>query len=373
MFVCIGQIRAFLPVNISMKQVPDDAIKILSYNVMFYDSHQPHTEESPNEIVRYIQNSNADIVCLQEASFNNSNSKKFLSEKVFRKALSTYPYFSFHKEKGSGWVCLSRFPILSTRSIPYESVGNGTVAYELKVGNDTLLLVNNHLESNKLSIDDRAAYRDMIIDPKEDKVKTTSKMLIGKVADAVSIRASQADSVAKFIQDSKHKYVVVCGDFNDSSLSYAHRVIGKGLNDAFVDTGNGLGVSYNRYGFYFRIDHIMASENLDLFNCQLFIINFKKVFQTVNKGIGNHFVLVIILDFVVILLAVFLAYLNDYKLAAVLKHFLRVIKGGKHCKVSAGVGLNGIKNLKLVLNAFIINQGDKIRIDTRTGEYMERA
>lgn len=267
MFVCIGQIRAFLPVNISMKQVPDDAIKILSYNVMYYDSHQPHTEESPNEIVRYIQNSNADIVCLQEASFNNSNSKKFLSEKVFRKALSTYPYFSFHKEKGSGWVCLSRFPILSTRSIPYESVGNGTVAYELKVGNDTLLLVNNHLESNKLSIDDRAAYRDMIIDPKEDKVKTTSKLLIGKVADAVSIRASQADSVAKFIQDSKHKYVVVCGDFNDSSLSYAHRVIGKGLNDAFIDTGNGLGVSYNRYGFYFRIDHIMASESLDLFNC----------------------------------------------------------------------------------------------------------
>ncbi len=267
MFVCIGQIRAFLPVNISMKQVPDDAIKILSYNVMFYDSHQPHTEESPNEIVRYIQNSNADIVCLQEASFNNSNSKKFLSEKVFRKALSTYPYFSFHKEKGSGWVCLSRFPILSTRSIPYESVGNGTVAYELKVGNDTLLLVNNHLESNKLSIDDRAAYRDMIIAPKEDKVKTTSKLLIGKVADAVSIRASQADSVAKFIQDSKHKYVVVCGDFNDSSLSYAHQVIGKGLNDAFIDTGNGLGVSYNRYGFYFRIDHIMASENLDLFNC----------------------------------------------------------------------------------------------------------
>lgn len=267
MFVCIGQIRAFLPINISMKQVPDDAIKILSYNVMYYDMHQPHTEESPNEIVRYIQNSNADIVCLQEASFNNSNSKKFLSEKVFRKALSTYPYFSLHLEKGNGWVCLSRFPILSTRSIPYESVGNGTVAYELKVGNDTLLLVNNHLESNKLSIDDRAAYRDMIIDPKENKVKTTSKMLIGKVADAVSIRASQADSVAKFIQDSKHKYVVVCGDFNDSPLSYAHRVIGKGLNDAFVDTGNGLGVSYNRYGFYFRIDHIMASESLDLFNC----------------------------------------------------------------------------------------------------------
>lgn len=266
LFACVGQIRAFLPLNGTTEDVPDDAIKIVSYNVMFFDSHKPHTEESPNEIVQYLQKCDADIVCLQEITFNNANPKKFLSEKVFRKALP-YPYFSLHREKGSGWLCMSRYPILSTRSIEYESVGNGTVAFELKIGADTLLLVNNHLESNKLSLEDRAAYRDMIVDPKEEKVKATSRLLVSKVTDAVSIRAAQADSVAKFLQESDHKYVVVCGDFNDSPLSYAHRVIGEGLNDAFTDTGNGMGISYHRYGFYFRIDHIMANERIELFNC----------------------------------------------------------------------------------------------------------
>ena len=143
------------------------------------------------------------------------------------------------------------------------------MAYELKIGTDTLLLINNHLESNKLTLNDRAAYREMIVDPKEEKVKSTSKLLIGKVVDAVSIRAAQADAIAEYVRDSKHKYVVVCGDFNDSPLSYAHRVIGEGLNDAFIDTGNGLGISYNRSGFYFRIDHIMASDHWQLLDCEV--------------------------------------------------------------------------------------------------------
>lgn len=266
LFACVGQIRDYMPLNGFSEQVPDDAIKVLSYNVMYFDSHKPHTEENPNEMVQYLQKCDADIVCLQEVSFNNANPKKFLSEKVFRKALP-YPYFSHYLAKGNGWLCMSRYPILSSRMIEYESVGNGSMAYQLKIGADTLLLINNHLESNKLTLDDRSAYRDMIKAPEEEKLKSTSKLLLGKVADAVSIRAAQADSVAKYIRESKCKYVVVCGDFNDSPLSYAHRVIGEGLNDAFIETGNGLGISYNRNGFYFRIDHIMASDSLELFNC----------------------------------------------------------------------------------------------------------
>ena len=131
------------------------------------------------------------------------------------------------------------------------------------------LVINNHLESNKLTLNDKTAYRDMIVNPQEDKVKSTSKLLLRKVADAVSIRAAQADSIAKYIRESRHKYIVVCGDFNDSPVSYTHRVIGEGLNDAFTDTGNGLGISFNRNGFYFRIDHILASDSLEIYNCKI--------------------------------------------------------------------------------------------------------
>lgn len=267
--VCAPQIRAYMPLNGKADTVPDDAIKVLSYNVMIYGMGKQHKADSPNEIIQYLQNSNADIICTQEAVFNKWGKKDQLEEGDLRDALSAYPYYSYYQKNGNGWNCFSRYPILSARMIDYESKGNGSMAYELKIGADTLLLINNHLESNKLTLDDQTAYRDMIKSPEEEKLKSTSRLLMGKVVDAASIRAAQADSVARYIRDAGHEYVVVCGDFNDSPLSYAHRVIGEGLNDAFIQTGNGLGISYNRNGFYFRIDHIMTSGNLEVSNCKV--------------------------------------------------------------------------------------------------------
>lgn len=269
MFACAGAIRDYIPLNTQASGIPDDALKVLSYNVMAYNYDKAHTAKSPNEIVKYLQDSNADIICTQEAIFSYGNASKNLTENGLRKALSAYPYYSHYKKGANGWNCFSRYPILSTRLIDYESAGNGSIAYELKVGADTLLLINNHLESNKLTLDDKTAYRDMIVAPEEEKVKSTSKLLIRKIVDAVSIRAAQADSVAKYIREAGHKYVVVCGDFNDSPVSYTHRTISEGLNDAFIDAGNGLGISYNRNGFYFRIDHIMTSPNLEVYNCEV--------------------------------------------------------------------------------------------------------
>jgi endonuclease/exonuclease/phosphatase (EEP) superfamily protein YafD len=61
----------------------------------------------------------------------------------------------------------------------------------------------------------------------------------------------------------------VCGDFNDTPISYARRTIAQGLTDCFQTTGRGLGLSYNQKGFYFRIDHVLCSPDLQPFNCQV--------------------------------------------------------------------------------------------------------
>ena len=127
--------------------------------------------------------------------------------------------------------------------------------------------VNNHLESNKLREKDKAVYREMIKDPDKVKVSEGARILIGKLAEASAIRALQADSIAKLVAGFRGGGVIVCGDFNDSPLSYAHRVIGKELDDAFVQSGNGFGISYNQNHFYFRIDHILLSKNLESYQC----------------------------------------------------------------------------------------------------------
>jgi hypothetical protein len=141
------------------------------------------------------------------------------------------------------------------------------VVYELKMGEDTVMLINNHLESNKLTKEDKVVYESMLKSPETEKVKSGARLLIRKLAEASAIRAPQADSIAQEIAASRYPYIIVCGDFNDTPISYAHRVIEKGLNDAFTKSGRGLGISYNQNKFYFRIDNILASKNLKPYNC----------------------------------------------------------------------------------------------------------
>ena len=224
-------------------------------------------KDGKNPVLSYLVDSNADIICLQE--YNTATTKKYLTEQDIKKALKAYPYQSVHQQ-GKGDVqlaCFSKFPILSIHPIEYESNYNGSMKYVLNVNNDTLTLINNHLESNKLTKEDRGMYEDMIKDPNAKKVKTGLRQLIRKLAEASAIRATQADSVAKTIAESKYPTTIVCGDFNDGSISYTHRILTQKLDDAFTQSGKGLGISYNQNKFYFRIDNILISPNLKAYNC----------------------------------------------------------------------------------------------------------
>ncbi len=267
LIICLPQIRAYMPLNSPSKQIPEEAIKLLSYNVMAYDYDKPHKFEEPNEIINYLIHSNADIICVQEAFLNKGKNSLYLNENTVKEAMDSYPYHSHYQERGNGWDCFSRYPIISEKMIDHNSPGNGSMVYEIKIGADTLLLINNHLESNKLTADDKEVYRSMIVDPEKENVKKASRQLLSKIAEAAAIRSVQADAIARIIRETPHKYIIVCGDFNDSPISYTHRIISENLNDAFIESGNGLGISYNRNGFYFRIDHILTSPNLKAYNC----------------------------------------------------------------------------------------------------------
>lgn len=142
----------------------------------------------------------------------------------------------------------------------YASLNNGSIAYKIKVNGDTLLIVNNHLESNKLTEKDKEVYREMMKDPDKQKVSQGSRLLIRKLAEASAIRAVQADSIARLVAGYKGGGIIVCGDFNDSPISYTHRVVGEGLNDAFVESGNGFGISYNQIILFQNRQYFIEQE-----------------------------------------------------------------------------------------------------------------
>ena len=263
--VCIPQIRTYIPINSTVETIPDGSIKFLSYNVMGFNNLEK--KEGKNPILSYLADSEADIICLQE--YNSTKNKKYLPDAAISKALTAYPSCSIHNPErgGSQLACFSKFPILSARPIKYESTYNGSMQYTLKVNEDTITLINNHLESNKLTKEDKVIYEDMIKDPNAKKVKTGLRQLIKKLAEASAIRSSQADSVAVAIANSKYPTIITCGDFNDASISYTHRILTQQLDDAFTQSGRGLGISYNLNKFYFRIDNILISPNQKAYNC----------------------------------------------------------------------------------------------------------
>ncbi len=261
MLICGGAIRDFCPVNFSSK-VPEGAFKVLSYNVMgFGDDRSMPWEE--NAAFNYVRNSGADIICIQEMANIPLSTLRQLCDSV-------YPYIQIDTLKESvNLMLMSKYPIISGERINYESGTNGSFAHKVVRGSDTILVVNNHLESYKLEAKDKDDYKSIIINPEDADNEERYESLIAKLKSANSVRAAQADSVAQYIERSGCKYVLCMGDFNAPVNSYTHYRLTRLLNDAYTRSGSGVGFSYNRSGMYFRIDNILTSENIKAYGAKV--------------------------------------------------------------------------------------------------------
>lgn len=263
MLLCADSTRAYFPVNLPMEP-PKGSLKILSYNVMgFGKDNQIAWEENP--ILNYLLTSEADIICLQEA-------QKRLIDNALDSITQFYPYHNAELKADNYMVCFSKFPIDSVREITYPSKTNHTYVYQIRVGADTLLVINNHLESYKLSMADKADYKSIIENYKHPERNNSESKYLGlteKIATHDSVRGLQADSVAAFLHDNQHRNIVLCGDFNSSPISYVHHRLTDYLDDAYTRSGNGPGTSYNRSGMYFRIDHILVSPHIKSYGAQV--------------------------------------------------------------------------------------------------------
>lgn len=261
--VCASSVRAYFPVNVQVEP-PEGSIKVLTYNVMAFgtDKSLPWDE---NSIMRYLLESGADVICLQEAM-------KTVVDSALDSISVTYPYHYFELETDNYIACFSKFPIKSVTKIDYPSTTNHSYAYELSVGDDSLLLINNHLESYRLSPKEKDDYKSIIKNykhPESNDSETKYLSLTEKISTHDSIRGMQADSVAAFVERNRGRHIVVCGDFNATPISYVHYRLTQELDDAYTRSGNGPGISYHQHGMYFRIDHILVSPNIKAYGAKV--------------------------------------------------------------------------------------------------------
>lgn len=263
--VCYGPTRTYCPLNLS-HEVPDSGcVKILTYNI--YNLETWTHPDNRCDIAYYIRKQNADIVCLQEIQMNKD--KQFL---FFRMLNDLYPYTDTvtiaHQDDGVAiW---SRYPIVGKERIKYCSPGNISGAFHLVIDSDTVAVVVNHLETTGLSLEDRRNFRDMLHgDVPARQMSGESRHLFRQLGAATARRAPQADSVAAYVSRWRPRSAIVCGDLNDSPISYVHRTVGRGLTDCYAAVGNGPGISYHYSCFYVRIDNIFCTDDWEPLSCRV--------------------------------------------------------------------------------------------------------
>ena len=259
-------ISIYLPVN-SAKDIPDGAIKIISYNVCAYGGNYKY-EDGFKTVLEYLKNEDADIVCLQEDVDTWRGN-------VFGEYKQTYAYNDTlvlvnQPESFNALGIHTRYPIVKRERIEYASLANGSAAWWLKVGRDTLIVVNNHFESCHLTTEDRLQYRQILHGKmSSDSARQESKLLLVKLAEANAKRAGQIRAVKRYVESHSQYPIIVCGDFNDNPISYSRRQMTQLLRDCFVETGRGIGLSYNQKAFSLRIDHLFCSEDIQPYNCKI--------------------------------------------------------------------------------------------------------
>lgn len=264
MAFCMGSIRTYWPLNFP-STAPAGSVKLMSYNVMGWCGGND-TTENLNLTAQYIRRSGADIVCFQEGFAKEDVYKKYIRP-VFAQAGLRFDSIRLG-ENVLG--CLSRFPIVEKELI-CRSGTNGAGAFKILMGTaDTLLVVNCHLESMHLSTKERTGYSDLVHRRDTTDPDSTSRRLAAKISAATADRAKQAEEVAAYVAGhARHMPTIVCGDFNDTPISYTRYTIGKGLTDAFRASANGLGRSFNRDAIIVRIDHIFCSDHWEPYECRI--------------------------------------------------------------------------------------------------------
>ena len=273
LILCHNPITTFFPINLFPEKAPENSLKILTYNVEgFINENKKDDKEHP--ILDYIVETDADIVCLQEYLVSKTG-QSIKSQRDVNRILNKYPYQSTTALEASGkyhifgLACFSKYPIEKTHEIVFNSSFNGAAVYTVDVNGKKIAVTNVHLESNNISAEDKKLYGDFIQNSDAVNLEDVTSNIRSRLGRAYRMRAEQVRKVKNHLSELDVDGTIICGDFNDTPISYVYAQMKNGMEDAFASTGFGPGITYHQDFFWFRIDNILHSPNLKAYKAKV--------------------------------------------------------------------------------------------------------
>jgi len=238
-------------------QSHQQGFEILSFNVHGFKSDLRNKRTNTPKVLEYFKSTGAEIICLQEATLSKTGS---LSPQGIKDALPGIKYYQLASiSSNAGSITFSKYPIINLGEIRFSGSSNLVLFSDIKISdNQTIRVYNCHLQSYSIDPDDYSIIDSLGAGSNNKQIKDAREMTY-KLKNGFEMRAFQARKVSDHIRQSPYP-VIVCGDFNDTPVSYAYHKVRGELKDAFVEAGWGISNTYNGILPSFRIDYILCNQ-----------------------------------------------------------------------------------------------------------------
>lgn len=268
--------------NLSLNK-RDNNIRIISWNVKGFNGNQASSplKLRTQDIAYSIQKWNPDIICLQEYNTNEKPKDIGNHSSYFSKQ---YPYSFFSKDYQinakdyfAGCIIFSKYKIIRSARLPYANQ-EALIYVDLQKGDDTIRVYTTHLASFNFKENDYRAIDEVA--QSSDEALLAKKGVMRKMKKAFIERSIQANFVKKELNKTPYPSIFT-GDFNDVPSSYTYKIIANDWQDAFLQKGFGIGVTYNGISPTLRIDYILANSSWKI-----------KGWESVDENLSDHHMII---------------------------------------------------------------------------------
>ena len=239
------------------KKDVESQLKVMTYNVQvfgYYDGVENVTKEKQS-LADLIKKHNPDVICLQESGEWPNNKALNFSKMI------GYKYFSFNPDNGNSYF--SKYPIQNPKEYKDGKIDNFIDIKKIVIDkNKSFYLINCHLNSFKISSEELEYIHDAKNIVKDSELY--GKSLISKLSNGFKLRTKSTETLLRNLPNDDIPFVI-CGDFNDTPLSYTYNQIEKtGLNDAFITLSKGIGKTYCGPLPLLRIDYFWYNDKVEV-------------------------------------------------------------------------------------------------------------
>lgn len=259
-----------------------NTLRVMTWNVQDFVNLSPQNDVRSG-MLNLIREKNPDILCIQEMT-NVEGGKWRISVRRELDSLGfRYHFFSNDKVNSNkmdalvirGVAIFSKLPLTDSGriNIHKSDVYSENLVYANVEFKDRLVRIYTaHLASFQLYLDTQSVNKDVF------QITYDRKRVIQyKLREVERLHQDEAEIIHDQLTKAAYP-AIYCGDMNAVPCSYNYRLIKGNFNDAFIETGFGIGATFYKILPTLRIDYCFADKRLKVINCTV-----------IKKKLSDHY------------------------------------------------------------------------------------